>query len=51
MSFLLLLISTSTELEKNAEQVLPGRKGEVGERWRWGQWGEMTQTMYVHVNK
>jgi hypothetical protein len=37
------------ELEKSAEQVLPGREGEGGRGW--GQQGEMTQTMYAHVNK
>jgi hypothetical protein len=35
------------ELEKSAEQVLPGG----GRGWGWGQEGEMTQTMYAHVNK
>jgi hypothetical protein len=30
------------ELEKSAEQVLPGKEGEGG---------EMTQIMYAHVNK
>jgi hypothetical protein len=48
MSFLLLLISTlQMELEKSAEQVLPGREGAGG----WRQEREMTQTMYAHVNK
>jgi hypothetical protein len=42
------------ELEKSTEQVLPGREGRVGgvgERVGWGKEGEMTQTMYAHVNK
>jgi hypothetical protein len=37
------------ELEKSLEQVLPGREGERW--WGQGQEGEMTQTMYAHVNK
>jgi hypothetical protein len=37
------------ELEKSAEQVLPVREG--GRGWGQGQEGEMTQTMYAHVNK
>jgi hypothetical protein len=43
---------SSTKLEIRAEQVLPG-----SERWRGGEGrggekrGEMTQTMYTHVNK
>jgi hypothetical protein len=41
---------SSMELEKSAEQVLPGRGGE-GRACRWGQEGEMTQTMNAHVNK
>jgi hypothetical protein len=36
------------ELEKSAEQVLPERGG-LG--WGRSQDGEMTQTMYTHVNK
>jgi hypothetical protein len=45
-------VFSSTKLVIRAEQVLPGtergevRKGEGGE-----QGGEMTQTMYAHVNK
>jgi hypothetical protein len=36
------------DLEKSAEQVLPGRWGEgLG----WGKEEEMTQTMYAHVKK
>jgi hypothetical protein len=42
---------SSMELEKSAEQVLPGREEVGGERSRLGQEGEMTQTMYAHVNK
>jgi hypothetical protein len=38
---------SSTELEKSAEQVLPGREGKGGR----GQEGEMTQTVYAHMNK
>jgi hypothetical protein len=35
-----------------AEQVLPGSEGEkVGVGGGGGQGGEMTQTMYTHVNK
>jgi hypothetical protein len=35
-----------------AEQDLPGTKGQRrGEGRREGQWGEMTQAMYAHVNK
>jgi hypothetical protein len=45
-------VFSSTKLEIRAEQVLPGsnggRKGEDGGR---EQGGEMTQTMYAHVNK
>jgi hypothetical protein len=37
------------ELEKSAEQVLPG--SEEGEGGGGGQREEMTQTMYAHVNK
>jgi hypothetical protein len=36
----------STKLEIRVEQVLPGSEG-----WWEGQRGEMTQTMYAHVNK
>jgi hypothetical protein len=39
------------ELENNAEQVLPGSDGGERKRVEVGQGGEMTQTMYVHVNK
>jgi hypothetical protein len=42
----------STKLEIRAEQVLPGSKrGWGGESGDGGQGGEMTQTMYAHVNK
>jgi hypothetical protein len=37
-------------MEKRAEQVLPGSLG-GGEEGRGEQGGEMTQTMYAHVNK
>jgi hypothetical protein len=39
------------KLEKSTEQVLPGREGERGRGWGWGQEGEMTQTTYAQVNK
>jgi hypothetical protein len=42
---------SSMELEKSTEQVLPGRDGGGGKGGGRGQEGEMTQTMYVHVNK
>jgi hypothetical protein len=38
-------VFSSTKLEIRAEQVPPGSQVERG------QGGEMTQTMYVHVNK
>jgi hypothetical protein len=42
----------STKLEIRAEQVLPGSEGgRRREGWGRGQGGEMTQTMYAHVNK
>jgi hypothetical protein len=44
-------VFSSTKLEVRAEQVLPGRRGVGGENGGKGQWGEMTQTMYAHVNK
>jgi hypothetical protein len=34
-----------------AERDLPGTEGEWGKGRRGGQNGEMTQTMYAHVNK
>jgi hypothetical protein len=34
-----------------AKQDLPGTEGERERVWRRGQRGEMTQTMYAHVNK
>jgi hypothetical protein len=49
MSFLLLLIFTLQW--KWRKQVLPGREGEGRGGWGQGQQGEMTQTMYAHVNK
>jgi hypothetical protein len=39
---------SSTKLEIRAEQVLPGSGGRG---WGKGTGGEMTQTMYTHVNK
>jgi hypothetical protein len=48
------MLGISMELEKSTEQVLLGSTGE-GKRGWWqggrGQGREMTQTMYVHVNK
>jgi hypothetical protein len=41
-------VFSSTKIEIRAERVLPGSKGEG---WGGGQGGEVTQTMYVHVNK
>jgi hypothetical protein len=41
-------------LEKRAEQVLPGSEGDRVEREGegvGGQWGEMAQIMYAHMNK
>jgi hypothetical protein len=38
-------------LEKRAEQVLPGSEGDGGKRRGWGAGGEMTQTVYAHMNK
>jgi hypothetical protein len=43
-------VFSSTKLEIRAEQVLPGSDGDVGRGWVCGR-GEMTQTMYAHVNK
>jgi hypothetical protein len=34
-----------------AEQHLPGTEGERERGWERGQEGEMTQTIYAHVNK
>jgi hypothetical protein len=43
-------MSSSTKLEKRAEQVLPGSEG-VGKR-EWWEGGERNdQTMYAHMNK
>jgi hypothetical protein len=42
-------VFSSTKLEIRAEQGLPG-SGE-GERWGREQRGDVTQTMYAHVNK
>jgi hypothetical protein len=46
--FLIAYVFSSAKLEKRAEQVLPGSKGVRG-GWV-GVEGEMTQTMYVHMN-
>jgi hypothetical protein len=44
-------VFSSTKLEIRAEQALPGCKGR-GAKGRGGEQGrEMTQTMYIHVNK
>jgi hypothetical protein len=43
-------VFSSTNLEKKAEHVLPGSDGGLGGD-REGQEGEMTQTMYAHMNK
>jgi hypothetical protein len=43
-------VFSSTKLEIRAEQVLPGR-GEGRDGGEKGQRGEMTKTMYAHVNK
>jgi hypothetical protein len=44
-------VFSSTKLEIRAEQDLPGSEGGGGEKGRGGaQGGEMTQTMYAHVN-
>jgi hypothetical protein len=45
-------VFSSTKLEVRVEQVLPGSEGGRGrEDGEGGQGGEMTQTMYAHVNK
>jgi hypothetical protein len=51
MSFLLLLISTLQQNWRKAQNrfCLEGRGR--GRGWRQGREGEMTQTMYAHVNK
>jgi hypothetical protein len=52
MSFLSLLMFSSTNLGKKAEKVLPGSEGGCeGERGGRGQGGEMAHTMYAHMNK
>jgi hypothetical protein len=43
-------VFSSTKLEIRAEQILPGSEGER-EREGKEEGGEMTQTMYAHVNK
>jgi hypothetical protein len=45
---------STTKLEIRAKQFLAGSEGEGGERegvGRWGKGGEMTQTLYAHMNK
>jgi 3-oxoacyl-ACP reductase-like protein len=44
-------VFSSTKLEIRAKQVLPGSNGVGGEDGGRGQHGEMTQTLYAHVNK
>jgi hypothetical protein len=52
LSSLLGLSLSSAKLVIKAEHDLPGVKGGRGKRMgRGGQGGEMTQIMYVHVNK
>jgi hypothetical protein len=51
--FIFLIIAyvfSSTNLEKRAEQVLPGSEGVKGKGKGRGQEEEMTQTMYTHMN-
>jgi hypothetical protein len=52
VSLTIAYVFSSTKLEKRAEQVLPGSGGGgevMGGRGQ-GRRGEMTQTMYVHMN-
>jgi hypothetical protein len=42
---------SSTKVVIKAEQDLTGTQGGRGEKEERGQGGEITQTMYVHVNK
>jgi hypothetical protein len=44
-------VFSSTKSVIRAERDLPGTEGEWGKGRRGGQNGEMTQTMYAHVNK
>jgi hypothetical protein len=44
-------LCSSMELEKRTEQILSERERVGGKGWVQGQEGEMTQTMYAHVNK
>jgi hypothetical protein len=44
-------VFSSTKLVIKAEQVLLTSEGRWGSGWGKGQEGEMTQTMYAHVNK
>jgi hypothetical protein len=57
-SFLLLLILSLTKLKIRAKWFLPGSKRVGGEREEargmvggWGMGGEMTRTLYAHINK
>jgi hypothetical protein len=52
MSFLLLLISTLRRTWRKAQnRFYLEAKGEEGNRGGGMQWGEMTDTIYAHVNK
>jgi hypothetical protein len=44
-------VCSSTKLEIRAEQVLRGLGGVGYIEWEGWPRGEMTQTMYIHVNK
>jgi hypothetical protein len=44
-------VLSSTKSVIRAEQDLPETEGGREEGWSGGQGGEMTQTMYAHVNK
>jgi hypothetical protein len=44
-------VFSSTKSVIRAERDLPGTEGGEGKDGEWGQGGEMTQTMYAHVNK
>jgi hypothetical protein len=47
--FFIVYFYSLMELEKSAEQLLPGSEGGEGGGGRHGT--ELTQTMYAHVNK
>jgi hypothetical protein len=52
MSFLLLLISTlQRKWRKSQNRFRLEERGEGGRTWRRGWEGELTETMYAHVNK